>query len=139
METTITRIIKLGHSWGIYDSYEKQYLYYINELGELAEAINKKLDIAGELADVFVTMINSEYCVTGLVNYSKPHTITLYTDFRAIELLSSFKRTYGHEHVSALHSIARNHGLDFEKCVRDKLDILEKRTGRTLDGIFIKD
>lgn len=41
--------------------------------------------------------------------------------------------------VVVLTILAQQHGLKIEDCIQSVWDIISKRTGKTVDGVFVKD
>ena len=122
------------------DNLEKQELKLIEELGELAKEINlgNKENQKGEIGDVFVVLV----VLAGIKNWK--------LDFRFRPSENDIKChfynifTFGIEDnpstaIDYLNDLARDLGHDLEECAQIAYDKISKRTGKTIDGQFIKD
>jgi NTP pyrophosphatase (non-canonical NTP hydrolase) len=122
------------------DNLEKQELKLIEELGELAKEINlgNKENQKGEIGDVFVVLV----ILAGMRDYEldfrhfptcNTTPVTLYQILNhALDCLYSTAIDY-------LNDLARDLGHDLEECAQIAYDKISKRTGKTIDGQFIKD
>ena len=43
------------------------------------------------------------------------------------------------DNVTVLTILAQQHGLNIEDCIESVWNIISKRTGKTIDGVFVKD
>jgi NTP pyrophosphatase (non-canonical NTP hydrolase) len=119
----------------------KQELKLIEELGELAKEINSgdKEKQKGELGDCFVVLvvlagIRGEKLGFGVEDCVIPDTK------RYFECL--INDAFHHNcstAISWLKDLANHLGHDLEECGQIAYDKISKRTGKTIDGQFIKD
>jgi NTP pyrophosphatase (non-canonical NTP hydrolase) len=99
-------LIKLVSQWGIDKGIieksdpKSQFLKTVSEVGELADAVNKRdiEEMEDAVGDILVTLIL---------------------------MLEMYKK----EGVKT----------DLEKCLRGAYDIISKRTGKMVNGVFVKD
>jgi NTP pyrophosphatase (non-canonical NTP hydrolase) len=119
----------------------KQELKLIEELGELAKEINleNKENQKGELGDCFVVLvvlagIRGEELDFGLAKCKMPN-IRRYFETIINTCLHDDCSTA----ISWLKDLATHLGHDLEECGQIAYEKISKRTGKTIDGQFIKD
>ena len=119
---------------------EKQELKLIEELGELAKEINlgNKENQKGEIGDVFVVLVILAGMRNKKLDFSfSPTSNDISCHFYhlvnyGLDLNPSIAIDY-------LNDLATDLGHNLEECAQLAYDKISKRTGKTIDGQFIKD
>jgi NTP pyrophosphatase (non-canonical NTP hydrolase) len=126
-----------------FENADKQYLKFLEETGELARALlkNDVPEIIDSFGDSLVTVIILSIqldCNVGRThriaewNYKQP--ISLY------EFTGLVSPTYVKpECIEVMDIVAKSHGYDLVECLEVAYNVISKRTGKTLNGIFTKD
>ena len=121
---------------------DRQYLKFLEELGELSGAILKgdRAAIADEFGDVGVTLTilawqtkvvaSKSYATTNDFNTAMYDLV--YDAFHMVV----FQGTW---YVEAYETLARLLNLNAAKCLEAAYNKIANRTGKTIDGTFIKD
>lgn len=145
MRWTIKTIEKWGEVKGLINSEltPKQYLKFLEEVGETAKALLKgdTPEIIDGFGDIAVTIIilNAQFGQTLLkeipdeINY-KPGEFTWDDLFAAVRL--EFVDPYA---LNILRGICGDFGYELEPCVQEAWKVIENRTGKMVNGIFVKD
>lgn len=145
IETLAQCVIGWADSKGILtkESAPRQFLKIIEESGETCQAIlkNDKAKIIDGIGDMAVTIIIYTKQNDIRINYK-----TLFYNFR--------KRSHGEIISSVLSHVIEGHpeyafatlneltevfGLTLEDCLEAAWNEIKDRTGKTVDGIFVKD
>lgn len=137
-------------------SPQKQYLKFVEELGELCAGISKNNIelIKDSLGDCFVVLtimakqqdLNFKKCLKlslGVPNI-EDHEAIIVINRNIIGLVNSGDNpVYLHDFcefvLCALHAIAKNHNVDFKECVEGAWDEIKDRKGKMIDGLFVKE
>ncbi len=122
----------------------KQYLKFLEEIGELAKAVlqNNEAEIKDGIGDVCITMII-------LFNQTEHDTIRQ-KHLKHKELDTKLITLYDvvgdvqHNNVNSyafifLKLYAEKLGYDFEECLELAWTVIKDRKGKTIDNVFIKD
>ena len=138
MEQQQQRVIEICTAWDLYSNTteEKQILKFYTELGEYADAVlmNDKDAIIDAIGDMAVCLINAE--VIG-----EQKKVYLFYDAKAtIDNLVIFaaRRDYK-ESLLILSSLAESHGTTLEHCLDTVIKVIEKRKGKMINGVFVKE
>jgi NTP pyrophosphatase (non-canonical NTP hydrolase) len=152
--THIERVHEWAQARGLYDTDDSsvQFGKAVGELGELIIALAND-DIEGikdGIGDVRVCLIN--FCKIVDVPFSIWKRSHQAIDTVVIDLLNAFEKlseanaysphqTYLNvEAINAiLNDIAHHYGLTLEECDNHAWDQIKDRTGKTINGEFIKD
>lgn len=154
MKERFDRIREICGGWGLYEpgsSTERaQLLKAISEVGELADSIlkNDREQAKDDIGDIMVCLCNAHRIV---------HISYLFeTDIFDISMSKSQLRAYTilldeisfglrgkswipSNCVMALKVIAESFELTLEECLDQAISVIEKRRGRIIAGVFIKD
>jgi NTP pyrophosphatase (non-canonical NTP hydrolase) len=141
---TMKKLSQLIQEWanekGI-NNEAKQELKLIEELGELAKEINlgNKENQKGELGDCFVVLvvlagIRGEELDFGIAKCKMPNIRRYFEPLINTAFCSDCSTA-----ISWLKDLATHLGHDLEECAQIAYDKISKRTGKTVDGQFIKD
>lgn len=139
----ISELVPLIEQWAhekgllVEDNAPKQYLKFLEEVGETARAIlkNDLEEIKDGFGDIAVTIII----------YSKQLDVTqeLETDFEENgsfhELLENVNFHPSHDSILFLMDVCRTYGYDLTECLNIAWNTIKNRTGKTENGIFKKD
>lgn len=124
-----------------FENASKQYLKFLEETGELSRAILKNdvpeiVDASGDFC-VCVIILAKQLGVkleTKMYDEEVDGVISLY-DF--VNLVSPSYVAW--EFFSVADAVVKSHGYDLVECLDIAYNVISKRTGRTLNGTFIKD
>lgn len=134
MENHIEDIIELAQKWKLNDA-DKQQLKVIEEVGELCSAIlrNDIDEIKDAIGDIAVTVIIWDYLKNHYRDWTGYFDVPDYgTNHNIICLLDDFNLEY-------LENIAREYNTSIHECLDIVVPIIQNRTGKTVNGTFIKD
>jgi NTP pyrophosphatase (non-canonical NTP hydrolase) len=123
-----------------FENAPKQYLKFLEETGELARAIlkNDVPEIVDSNGDVLVTVIILAKQLgieleTKLYEGEVDGVINLY-DF--VNLVSP--NYVAIEFIEVADAVVKSHGYDLVDCLEVAYNVISKRKGKTLNGIFTK-
>jgi len=143
MEQQQQRVIEICTAWGLYENTteEKQILKFYTELGEYADAVLKddKDAIIDAIGDMAVCLINAEVIGDRFIVFSKPYC-SFDNIYGIIDNLVIFAacRNYK-ECFLILSSLAESHGTTLEHCLDTVIKVIEKRKGKMINGVFVKE
>lgn len=132
-------IIRWAHLKGLLEpsNADRQFLKILEETGETAKAIlkNDLKEIIDGIGDMFVTVViyHAQKGIMSRFDYLK----TGYDTHESFGVFLSFIKDPLTPFTS-LHNIARSKGLTLEECVETAWNEIKDRTGKTENGIFIK-
>ena len=141
-------IIKWAEDKGIFEKSDptSQFLKTIEELGELASAVNKNdlPEIKDAIGDITVTLIlhakmtdsEIELDVEEYIRYKSPKEAVLYLLQELCTIVDYGE--YG-DTTEALGIIAAHYGWTLQECLQSAYDVISKRTGKMENGVFVKD
>ncbi len=160
-------LIKRVYKWATdrdlinYEGLQAQCDYVIKESVELLEAIDKsdEDEIMDGIGDTFVTILNAHWCSEANYFDSKPwdcstgsleHSIIRGRYSKSIDPHKSIRALINHfssancwvnvePNLRAISEIAMNYGFDPVDCFQHAIKEIEDRTGKTVNGVFIKD
>ena len=148
MEKLKDKVIEWAEDKGIFEKSDptSQFLKTISEIGELADAVNKNdlPEIKDAIGDITVTLIlhaemtdsELELDVDECVGYENPKEAVLY-------LLQVLCKIVDYEEygatIEALVAIASYYGWTLQECLQSAYDVISKRTGKMVNGVFVKD
>lgn len=119
---------------------EKQYLKFLEEVGETARAIlkNNKNEIIDGFGDIAVTVIILSSQLKKTQHFFLNEKRGFYLDFS--KLLSQVSS----QHIDTLCldtliMTARGYGYDIEECLQSAWNEIKDRKGKTINGTFIKE
>jgi len=124
-----------------FENADKQYLKFLEETGELARALLKNdtfeaTDGVGDFC-VCVIVLAKQLGIkleTTLYEGEVDGIISLY-DF--VNLVTPSYVAW--EFFSIADAVVKSHGYDLVECLEVAYNVISKRTGKTLNGTFIKD
>jgi len=132
------RVIEICTAWDLYNNTteEKQILKFYTELGEYADAVLKddRDAIIDAIGDMAVCLINAE-----IIGVQKK--VYLFYDTKAtIDNVVIFVayRDYK-ESLLVLSLLAESHGTTLEHCLDTVIKVIEKRKGKMINGVFVKE
>ncbi len=138
MEQQQQRVIEICTAWGLYENTteEKQILKFYTELGEYADAVlrDDRDAIIDAIGDMAVCLINAE-----IIGVQKK--VYLFYDTKAtIDNVVIFVayRDYK-ESLLVLSLLAESHGTTLEHCLDTVIKVIEKRKGKMINGVFVKE
>ena len=149
--THIERVHEWAQSRGLYDTDDPsvQFGKAVGELGELIIALANE-DIEGikdSIGDVRVCLIN--FCKIVDIEFGLFQRDRLLSSDATRRLLSAFSWLSGETQMdqksviavinAVLDDIAHHYGLTLEECDDHAWDQIKDRTGKTINGEFIKD
>lgn len=148
----ITRVHEICGGWGMYEEGQsseiKQLLYAAGEAGELAIAIAKD-DIEGikdGIGDTLVCLINAAKLGEFDMRQGRPPSTrdpvqNLSVILTGISYLMS-RKYFGKDYdmvANRLNDIAYHYNLTIEECLQQAINEISKRTGKFVNGVFVKD
>ena len=141
-------IIKWAEDKGIFEKSDptSQFLKTIEELGELASAVNKNdlPEIKDAIGDVTVTQILLAEMQDGAIDLDDE----IIWDFSNIKtavvklttyLYEAFRSSEYDDAIQILNTIANHYGWTLQECLQSAYDVISKRTGKMENGVFVKD
>lgn len=145
IETLAQCVIGWADSKGILtkESAPRQFLKIIEESGETCQAIlkNDKAKIIDGIGDMAVTIIIYSEQIDTRIDYH-----ALFYNFRKRshnEIISSILSYVIEGHpkyaFATLHELAETFGLSLDECLEAAWNEIKDRTGKTVNGIFVKD
>lgn len=156
MEELVKKVIEWGEEKGIFENStpEKQFLKTMEEVGELASAINKNdlAEIKDAIGDIVVTLI-LQMAMHGLHVPSKKYPIRETDHFLDMVCLNreiwELGRYIANNEKSSIFvfrnsflfisGISNSFNLSLEECLQSAYDVISKRNGKMVNGIFVKD
>jgi NTP pyrophosphatase (non-canonical NTP hydrolase) len=120
---------------------ESQYLKIIEEVGELAKAINEKNEpeIIDGFGDVAVTLIIANQIVEKKKIAVPTQRIKKATNLYIKGILFGISIADFHEAYAELYSLAKHLGYDLNDCLWAAYNVIKDRKGKTINGNFIKE
>ena len=141
-------IIKWAEDKGIFEKSDptSQFLKTIEELGELASAVNKNdlPEIKDAIGDVTVTQILLAEMQDDAIDLDDE----IICDFSNIKtavvelttyLYEAFRYSEYDDAIQILNTIANHYGWTLQECLQSAYDVIIKRTGKMENGVFVKD
>ena len=141
-------IIKWAEDKGIFEKSDptSQFLKTIEELGELASAVNKNdlPEIKDAIGDVTVTQILLAEMQDDAIDLDDE----IICDFSNIKtavvelttyLYEAFRSSEYDDAIQILNTIANHYGWTLQECLQSAYDVIIKRTGKMENGVFVKD
>jgi hypothetical protein len=149
--TNFDRVREICSGWGLYENSTEitQILYAVSEAGELAKSIakNDREQARDDIGDVLVCLINA-YELSGRKNKLE-HQVdfeigTSSTNEAFADLLNDLGQSIvcGGAYMSMcgnLATIASNMLLTIDECLLQAISEIEKRKGRIVNGVFVKE
>ena len=143
----ITKLIEAVKSWGVSrgitgpngkGTIERQFAKFIEELHEFltAKTDEEKIDALGDLQ---VVAIQAHALVEGL---DLKINVIDWDDDEVIDALAhavSRLNCDPESSFNAVRSVARKTGFDPDECLQAAYDVISKRSGSVIDGMFVKD
>lgn len=131
------RVIEICTAWDLYNNTteEKQILKFCTELGEYADAVlrDDRDAIIDAIGDMAVCLINAE--VIGEKKYGQYWFNTPTID----DLVCSVAIRDYNKSFFILSSLSEAHGTTLEHCLDTVIKVIEKRKGKMINGVFVKE
>lgn len=133
-------IIRWAHLKGLLEpaNADRQFLKILEETGETAKAIlkNDLKEIIDGIGDMFVTVViyHAQKGIVSRFDYVKSGK-QAHESFWAF--IGSLEEPW--QPFAELHSLAKLNGLSLEDCAEAAWNEIKDRTGKTKNGIFVKD
>lgn len=126
-----------------FENADKQYLKFLEETGELARALLKN-DIEEAIdswGDCLVTVVIlakqlGSPLSTKLYSYEQ-EVFGKISPYDFVNLISP--HYVAEEIIDVIDVVAKSHGYSSIECLEVAYNVISKRTGKTLNGIFTKD
>ena len=118
---------------------DKQYLKFLEEVGETARAIlkNDKPQIIDGFGDIAITMIILGEQLNHKYALSCTHTII---EIELYDVVRRMSPEYANPSaMNFLHDAAAKYGLDLIDCLESAYNEIKDRKGKTFDGSFHKE
>ena len=142
------KIIKWAEDKGIFEKSDptSQFLKTIEELGELASAVNKNdlPEIKDAIGDVTVTQIllaemqDDAIDLDDEIIWDFSNIKTAVVDLTTY-LYEAFRSSEYDDAIQILNTIANHYGWTLQECLQSAYDVISKRTGKMENGVFVKD
>lgn len=168
LQDKINRVIEICGSWGLYEhgasTAQKQMMYAATELAEFTKHyLEGKADMyADDIGDTAVCAINAYFISKGepidTTEYNEDEDkdyIETYCDFivankigrigvgihESIDFNDSYCREscYIEDVLLRLYYLAAYIDLTLEECLDQAISVIEKRKGKIVNGVFIKE
>lgn len=131
------RVIEICTAWDLYNNTteEKQILKFYRDLGKYTDAVIRDdidtiIDAIGNMA---VSLINAEQlCEDKSDSYFKGNK-PIY------ELVINVSCRCYKRPLLILSSLAESHGTTLEHCLDTVIKVIEKRKGKMINGVFVKE
>ena len=153
MKEQFDRIREICGGWGLYEpsasTEQMQILKAISEAGELADSIakNNREQAKDDLGDILVCLINA-YRLSGAKNnledqadfHGSDRSKILSFSYLAEDLASGIRGRM--IYISACDHIVdlcNSFSLTINECLGQAISEIEKRKGRIINGVFVKD
>lgn len=120
----------------------KQYIKVFEEIGELASAIlkNDLPEIKDAIGDIAVTLIIHGWQTN--TDYDHDYHVVVDECITVSELFKDFLDMVIHNNQHSLmylNEIAHEYNTDLDECLLLAWNVIKNRTGKTVNGTFIKD
>lgn len=153
----INKIVEWHHARNLIDGAtdKTQFMKLISEFGELSDNMAQGACIKDDIGDMAVVLINiaeRNACVESLTDNHLTCVTVDYQDLLSeLDSLSAtvFLETRKHYQVSineclieaweALKGFAKCQGLDFNQCLDVAYNDIKNRTGKMINGCYVKD
>jgi NTP pyrophosphatase (non-canonical NTP hydrolase) len=150
--TNFDRVREICSGWGLYQVSTEltQILYAVSEAGELAKSIakNDREQARDDIGDVLVCLINA-YELSGNENHLEDQVdfeIKQLDNLTAFGLLIEgfgsqiINNSFRYSGVAiSIATIASNMLLTIDECLLQAISEIEKRKGKIVNGVFVKD
>jgi hypothetical protein len=147
------RVREICGGWGLYEegnSTEKmQILKAISEAGELADSIakNDREQAKDDIGDILVCLINACH-ISGYGSFSANSRFFTYRNYEILEVFGKLTSCLGDGILVGISyskvgdyiaTVADIFGLTIDECLDQAISEIEKRKGKIVNGVFIKD
>lgn len=153
MMNRFERVREICGGWGLYEegnsTEQMQILKAISEAGELADSIakNDREQAKDDIGDILVCLINA-YRLSGAKNNLEEQADFNAIDWNRIASLANLVEDLGSglrvkmNYISPcdwISDLAKSFGLTIEECLDQAISEIEKRKGKIINGVFVKD
>lgn len=159
LQDKINRVIEICGGWGLYETgastAQKQMMYAATELAEFTKHfLEGKTDmLSDDIGDTAVCLINAYYIENYRPirqseypdNYGEFHTVEsrigrIGEDIHFIIHSTKVDTSWYMENiVSQLFDLSLSIGRTLESCIAESISVIEKRKGKIVNGVFIKE
>ena len=138
MEQQKQRVIEICTAWDLYNNTteEKQILKFYTELGEYADAVlrDDRDAIIDAIGDMAVCLINAKK----MQEFEHPYsTVCMHDSF--CEFIVEVSCGKYDDALFTIETISRRHGTTLEHCLDTVIKVIEKRKGKMINGVFVKE
>lgn len=126
-----------------FENADKQYLKFLEETGELARALlkNDTFEATDSWGDCLVTVIILAKQLGNPLStklYSQEQDF--YGQVSPYDFINLLSPTYvAEEIIDVINIVSKSHGYDLVECLEVAYNVISKRTGKTIGGVFTKD
>lgn len=153
LQDKVNRVIEICGGWGLYEAgastAQKQMIKAGSEWGELCDHIasEDKDKIMDDIGDILVCFINAKK-IYGEAEDSLPEfTPTSHSDSYAVgyigqniaHSITNMSLLYESYFLGLLAGLSEYYELTLEQCLDQAISEIEKRKGKIVNGVFIKD
>ncbi|MBR7928236.1 hypothetical protein KBI51_08685 [Aerococcaceae bacterium zg-ZUI334] len=157
MNNLVNKVIE-WHEEKQTNDIEKQALYLIAEFGEFVGAYlkNDRAEMIDGLGDTLVVLIGLAHWTGSELNWeleldralpalSSNERIAFGTKILSsiqmnnVVLMQGCPDAFFNKFLKDLHGVALSLNLNLKECLQSAYGVISKRTGKTVDGVFIKD
>jgi len=120
----------------------KQYIKVFEEVGELAKAIleNDLPEIKDAIGDICITLIIHSYQTSSEIGKISTIEYNETVQTQLFENLTHCIVSYSpNSAINVLNEIAHKYDTTLDNCLLLAWNVIKNRTGKTVDGTFIKD
>jgi len=155
LQDKVNRVIEICGGWGLYEAgastAQRQMIKAGEEWGELCSHIasEDKDKIMDDIGDIFVCFINAKK-IHGEADDSLPEFTPIsyghsnsysvgYIGQNIAHSITNMSLLYESYFLGLLAGLAENYELTLEQCLDQAISEIEKRKGKIVNGVFIKE
>lgn len=153
LQDKVNRVIEICGGWGLYEAgastAQKQMIKAGSEWGELCDHIasEDKDKIMDDIGDILVCYINAKKIHGKVGQFLAEFTPANHSDSYAVgyigqniaHSITSMSLRYESYFLGVLAGLAENYQLTLEQCLDQAIGEIEKRKGKIVNGVFIKE
>lgn len=149
-----TQLLENARQWGVdkmitgpngKGTIQAQFRKFVEEMAELFDALNRGdgNEVRDALGDLQVVAVQANSILDGLSTLPVDHREGRMTGHKDIESLAAMSMTAILTDPSAaftgVRQIAKRLNHNPDECLQEAYDVISKRTGKMVDGVFVKD
>lgn len=144
-----TKVLQWAEQRGIFNpehgsNYEKQYLKFLTELGELADAIlkNNREEIKDAIGDCIVCLINYKHFLGETIDIPEPNeedkklTLRMAEVFNFPDFIKFAMRQ--EDELLGFFYLEEHFGFEYCECLEHAYNEIKDRKGQMINGEFVK-